>query len=269
MKEIWYRQVQGILRMEIRKNLFSLRALPIHGLAAFPVLVTFLLVVASTLTGPPDELSTFAGASVWFAVQFQIVLRFMIYFACVWVFMNLFRGDVLDRSLHYYFLAPVRREVLVAGKFLSAWSGATLLFFCSTIVSFVVIYSFPAGESLFTGAALGHLVAYLAITALACLGYGAVFLVVGLFLRNPVVPALAFFIWEGANPLLPGLLKKFSVVFYLQTLLPVHVGEGPFAFIVTPVSAWIGVPGLILFTALVLTLAGFRIRQMEIAYSSD
>ena len=42
--------------------------------------------------------------------------------------MNLFRGEVVDRSLHYYFLAPVRREVLVVGKYLSGLIATIALF---------------------------------------------------------------------------------------------------------------------------------------------
>ena len=34
---------------------------------------------------------------------------------------------------------------------------------------------------------------------LACVGYGAFFLVVGLFIRNPIVPALLLYGWEWLN----------------------------------------------------------------------
>ena len=99
--------------------------------------------------------------------------------------------------------------------------------------------------------------------------YGAIFLVVGLYFRNPIIPAVIIFLWEGINFLLPPLLKKVSVVFYLQSMLPVPVDDGPFAVIADPVSAWLAVPGLLVFTALTLVVAGLRIRGMEISYSSD
>ena len=51
---------------------------------------------------------------------FQIFfLRPAVYFGCVGIFTYLFRGEVVERTLHYYFLSPVRREVLVAGKYLA------------------------------------------------------------------------------------------------------------------------------------------------------
>ncbi len=37
---------------------------------------------------------------------------------------------------------------------------------------------------------LSHLLWYCAAAALACLGYGSVFLAAGLLLRNPIIPAV-------------------------------------------------------------------------------
>ena len=47
-----------------------------------------------------------------------------------------------------------------------------------------------------------ELFAYVAITMLACVGYGAFFLVVGLFFRNPIIPALLLYGWEWLSFLL-------------------------------------------------------------------
>ena len=52
-------------------------------------------------------------------------------------------------------------------------------------------------------------------------------------------------------------------------MLPVRIADGPFAVIADPVPAWLGVPGLLIFTTLVLIAAGMRIRRMEIAYGND
>ena len=64
----------------------------------------------------------------------------------------------------------------------------------------------------FDGPGLGQLLTYAGITILACIGYGAFFLVVGLFFRNPIIPALVLYGWEWLNFLLPPLLKKISVI---------------------------------------------------------
>ena len=187
--------------------------------------------------------------------------------------MNLFRGDMVDRSLHYYFLSAAPREVIVAGKYISGLLTSIVLFSAVTVVSMLLVF-FPHFYSasvrfFLDGAGLSELFAYVAITMLACVGYGAFFLVVGLFFRNPIIPALLLYGWEWLNFLLPPLLKKISVIHYLNSLLPVPLSEGPFAVIAEPTPAWISVPGLLVVTALVLIGAATRIRRMEIKYGSD
>jgi ABC-type transport system involved in multi-copper enzyme maturation permease subunit len=274
MNSLWLRQVAAVTRLELVKNLFALRAAPLYLLAAMPIFVVGLILFVSLVFGDsPDELETLGGTAMFFAYLYQFILRFVVYVGCVWIFMNLFRGEVLDRSLHYYFLAPIRREVLVVGKFVSGWLSAVLLFGGSTLVTMLLLYSsagpIRGAQHLLAGPGFGQLFSYMWVTLLGCLGYGAVFLVIGLFFRNPIVPALLIFMWEQINPFLPALMKKISVIFYLKSLLPVSIDEGPFAVIADPVPGWIAVPGLLVFTVAVLVAAALRIRKMEIAYGAD
>jgi len=51
--------------------------------------------------------------------------------------------------------------------------------------------------------------------------------------------------------------------------VPVPVSEGPFAVVAEPTPAWIAIPSMLLVTLLVLILAAYRIRHMEIRYGSD
>ena len=74
---------------------------------------------------------------------------------------------------------------------------------------------------------------------------------------------------ESINPFLPALLKKISVIFYLKSLMPVPLDDGAFAIMADPVSAWLAVPGLVLFAALTILVAALRIRRMEISYAAD
>jgi len=46
-------------------------------------------------------------------------VRFVVFFGCLGIFVRLVRGELAERTLHYSFLAAVRREVLVVGKFLA------------------------------------------------------------------------------------------------------------------------------------------------------
>lgn len=268
---LWTRQTLAIMRLEIKKNFLSRRAFLLYLIAGMPLV---LLSMLALFPPPTDEMENFSELSMVYAgIYGGLILRTLIFFGCAWVFMNLFRGEVVDRSLHYYFLSPVRREVLVLGKYLSGLIATIVLFSITTVGSMLILYFwlFPSESSqyFFGGAGAGQLLAYLGVTILACVGYGAVFLIVGLFFRNPIIPGLMLYGWEWLNFLLPPLLKKLSVIHYLQSLVPVPMSEGPFAVLVEPTPAWISVPSLLLFTGVVLFLASLHIRRMEISYAGD
>ena len=268
---LWARQTLAVLRLELRRNFLGRRALLLYMLAGLPLTV---LAAVAVFMRPEGGSESFAELSIAYSVIYgALILRTLLFFGCAWVFMNLFRGEIVDRSLHYYFLAPVRREVLVVGKYLSGLLATVTLFGISTLGSFALLYFglFPSQsmDYFFDGPGLGQALTYAGITVLACVGYGAVFLIVGLFFRNPIIPAGLIYGWEWINFLLPPLLKKVSVIHYLHSLAPVPPPPGPFAVLAEPTPAWISVPSLLIFTALTLVLAGLHIRRQEISYAGE
>ena len=268
---LWLRQIGAIFYFDLQKNFLGRRSLLIYLLALLPL---FPLLVLAVFQPPGDDWKDFNNYSLIYSVLYNgLILRTVVFFGCAWIFMNLFRGEIVDRSLHYYFLSAVRREVLVVGKYFSGLVTSIVLFGFTTIVGMLLLY-FPhfyaQSWRYFTeGHGLGQLLTYAGITILACIGYGAFFVVVGLFVRNPIIPALLLYGWEWLNFLLPPLLKKVSVIHYLNSLVPVPVSEGPFAVVAEPTPVWIAVPSMLVVTLLVLILAAFRIRHMEIRYGSD
>jgi len=265
---LWLRQLRAIIAFDLKKNFFGKRSLLVYLLALMPIGLLALVALANPGVDAASRLPT-----IYSIFYNSVILRTIVFFGCAWIFMNLFRGEIVDRSLHYYFLSSVRRELLVTGKYLSGLLTSVILFVVVTVVCMLLVF-FPHYYSssmrfFFEGAGLSQLFWYVTITILACIGYGAFFLVVGLFVRNPIIPALVLYGWEWINFLLPPLLKKISVIHYLNSLVPVPISEGPFAVVAEPTPAWISIPGLLLVTAVVLFLAGTRIRRMEVRYGSE
>src|SRR5262249_6618650 len=162
------------------------------------LLPIFLLSMLALFAPRIDNFSFLSRIFAW--IYGGLILRTVVFFGCAWIFMNLFRGELVDRSLHYYFLSSVRREILVFGEYLSGLVTSTVLFVGVTVASMLLLF-FPqyAAESMrffLDGAGMGQLLTYAGITMLACIGYGAFFLVVGLFFRNPIIPALTLYGWE-------------------------------------------------------------------------
>lgn len=216
-----------------------------------------------------------------FATIFRFYfLRLAVFFGCVGIFMNLFRGEMLDKSLHFYLLTPVRREILLAGKFAAGLLATIVIFAASVTLQWeALLWQFPhnAVTDYFAGPAAAHLLPYLGVTALACAAYGSVFLCAGLLFRNPIVPAAVVLLCESANLFLPATLQKLGIIYYLQSLCPLAAAPDsnmpiPLTRLIsaTPsASAPVALICLILFTLAVLVYSAFRARKLEINYSTD
>lgn len=220
--------------------------------------------------------------TVLFAGVFQFFfLRLAVFFGCLGIFMNLFRGEILDHSLHFYFLAPVRREVLTAGKFLAGLVATCVIFVTSELLQNVIFWwHFPGPLRdlyLYHNHGLEYALAYLGITILACIGYGSFFLICGMLFRNPILPTAGILLWEAANPFLPSVLKQCSVIYYLKALCPVDIPVPPdtpplLSLLISnadPVSAPVAILGLLSIAALALYLSGRRVRRLEINYTTE
>jgi ABC-type transport system involved in multi-copper enzyme maturation permease subunit len=262
------RQVLTVLRQELGRGLSLRRSLWLLALAFAPTFIIFMHAVHDGTHGLDDE-------TVILGVIIQLYyVRCGIFFGCLGLAMRLVRGEVAERTLHYPLLAPVRREVLMVGKFLAAALSAVLIFGGAVLASFLLLYlHFEAGAGfLRDGGGWWHLGSYLAVTVLACLGYLAVLLALSLLFKNPVVPAALFVVWEGINAFVPVWLKHVSVTFYLKPLFPVQLplqGLDLLTVVAEPLPVWLAVTGLLAFTAAVLAFACWRVRTLEISYSTD
>jgi ABC-type transport system involved in multi-copper enzyme maturation permease subunit len=272
-RELWLRQGAAIVRLELKKGFLSRRGWWIYLLALGPVGICGLHSLF-VLSHPGHMHHSLREDTQVYAGIFQLFyLRLGIFFGCVGIFANLFRGEMLEKTLHYYFLTAVRREVLALSKYLAGLATAILFFGGSVVLSYLLIslhFGAEFREFLASGG-LAQLGWYALTASLASIGYGAVFLVLGLRYRNPMAPAAAVMVWEACNPFLPSLLQKFSVVYYLKSLSPVDVPvTGTLALIAVaaePTPAWLAISGLLVVSALVLCLAVKHARLLEISYT--
>ena len=254
------RQARAVVGVELRKILGGRRAVPVCLLAGLPVLIMLLIAV---------EVPSLGEARTMFSYVFSVViLGATVFFGCALVFTNLFRGEVLRRSLHFYLLSPIRREVLTVGKYAAGLLAVYALFGAVTLLSYLIFLSIVGGEAV-EGGFLADMLGYLAITVLACTAYGAVFLLFGTLFRNPILPVAGLLGWEMLNFLLPSAIKFLSVSYHLKTLLPVP-SMPPRAVAVlaeTAPSASTAVTSLLVLSILSATLACLRVRRMEIRYT--
>jgi ABC-type transport system involved in multi-copper enzyme maturation permease subunit len=267
----WVRQALAVARLELRKCFRGRHLVGVTLLNLAPVLVLALMYLM-----PEEKLAqeaTPTNLSKVYAVMFATFMtRVGIFFTSGILAIKLFRNEVLEKTLHYYFLTPVKRSITVVGKFMAACVASSLICGIAVAASYGLLFGLLGdgfSKYYFGGPGLGHLLAYLGVTVLGCVGYGAVFALFGLLWRNPIIAVLTLLGWESVLFLLPPFLKLVSVLFYLESLLPYRPPVGPLAVLAEPPPALASIVGIFVFAALVLVLAGWRATRMEISYSTD
>jgi ABC-type transport system involved in multi-copper enzyme maturation permease subunit len=266
-------QTSVLVRNEVRRNLFTRRRIWVYLLALIPVIIILIHYFLDKNTSASQlEEDSFVLAGI---VQLYY-LRLGIFFACMGIFTWLFRGEMVERTLHYQFLVPVRKEVLVVGKFLAGAIISIALFETAVLACFTLTYSRlgSTGRSyVFDGPGLSQLGSYLLVTALACVGYGAVFLALSLLFKNPIIPGAMLMGWEAVSPIFPAWAQRLSVTFYLKHLCPVKLPvDGPmaiFTIVAEPVSPFIAIFGLLCLTVAILVLSCFLIHRLEVTYTAE
>jgi hypothetical protein len=221
-----------------------------------------------------EDRAIFAGIFQYF------YLRLAIFFGCLGIFMYLFRGEMSNRTLHFWFLAPARREVLLAGKYAAGLIASAAIFGGGALLTLgAMIWPHDPVEvqAFWNAGGMGHVFWYAVAAALGCVGYGSVFLAVGLYVRNPIIPAAVLLAWEGTNGILPHVLQKMSILYYLQSLCPIPApidDDVPtlirlLAAPAAPASRPGAILGLLLLTGFVLWIASLAVRRMQIAYGAE
>ena len=261
------RQLRAVFVLELRRLFRGRDGIGVLLFAAAPFLLTSVVVFVRGEAFAAGRLESN------FASLFQnLVLQVTLFFGCLFAFGNLVRGEQMAKTLHHLLLAPVRREVIVLGKYLAALAVTSGLFGGFSALSYLVLLSGQGRSAALSHLASGgaaRLLAYVLVTILACAGYGAVFLVLGQWAKSPILPALAFWGWEHLNFLLPEVLKRLGLIHYLLSLTPVTVPEGFLAVIGEPVPAWAAIPAPLLLAGALLAFAAWKARRAEVDYGVE
>jgi ABC-type transport system involved in multi-copper enzyme maturation permease subunit len=274
---LWKSQTLSIFWMELRRNFITKRGFWIYLLAAAPAVIVWMHSIIAMQRGIRGRHDMPHDTQI-LAVLFQIFfLRPGVFFGCLGIFTYLFRGEFVERSLHYYFLAPVRREVLVVAKYLAGSVTAICFFGLGMLLTFLGMYAhypqFEVNQWMFNGPGLGQLGWYMTMTALGCLAWGSVFLWMGIRFKNPIIPAVSFLMWESVNAFVPSWLKRVSVLHFLQSLSPVAVQEKGLGALLgstaEPEGTVVAIIAPLVISVAMLALSVWQLRRTEISYSTD
>ena len=103
----------------MKKNFLGKRAVLVYLLALMPI---GLLLLIALLPPPGREWHDFSQYPKLFSFIYNgLILRTVVFFGCAWIFMNLFRGEIVDRSLHYYFLSRCVAKCWLSESIFQDW----------------------------------------------------------------------------------------------------------------------------------------------------
>lgn len=159
-----------------------------------------------------------SGASVFGLFIWLLYLRFIVPVLGVFYGTSLIADEVDDKTITYLFTRPIARGAVLVGKYLAYLAVTALVVLPSVMVVFFLVV--PLGGSALAGS-FPNLVKDLGILGLGLAVYGAVFAWIGAQIKHPLVIGLVFaFGWEQAILVVPGYLRRFTVAYYLQGLVP-------------------------------------------------
>jgi ABC-type transport system involved in multi-copper enzyme maturation permease subunit len=159
-----------------------------------------------------------SGAGTFGLMIWLLYVRFIVPILGVFYGTALIADEVDDRTITYLFTRPIPRGAVLAGKYLAYLACTVLLILPSVVIVFFLMV--PMGGS-GVASAFPSLLADLGMLAAGLAAYGAVFAWVGARVRRPLVAGLVFVLgWEPGVLLFPGYLKRLTVAYYLQALVP-------------------------------------------------
>jgi ABC-type transport system involved in multi-copper enzyme maturation permease subunit len=210
-----------IFDLSLGQMLWSRRSVFLGLLLGGPVLLAAAIRIV-TATTPLWRLAIngarVSGPALFGMIMWLLYIRFIIPVLGVFYGTALIADEVEDKTITYLFTRPVRRGAVLLGKYLAYLACTVLLVLPSVVVVFFLIVPLAGGS---IGQSFPTLIEDLGMLIVGLIGYGAVFAWVGARLRRPLVIGLVFaFGWEPAVLLFPGYLKRLTVAYYLQALVP-------------------------------------------------
>jgi ABC-type transport system involved in multi-copper enzyme maturation permease subunit len=248
-----------IFDLSIGQMLWSRRTIFMALVVGVPVVIAVALRVMVELGAPIMRAgrSPVSGGVVFGLMMWGFYIRFAAPVLAVFYGTSLIADEVEDKTLTYLFTRPIPRSAVLLGKYL-----AYLVCTIGVVLPSVMLVWLLIGSLNDTLAnTFLNLVKDLGILAIGLAVYGAVFALVGAAVRRPLLVGLGLvFGWETLALALPGFLKRLSVAFYLQGLVPHAMpSDSPVALLQTFFQQSIGV------TQSLASLAGIAVVSLWLA----
>ena len=265
--ESFFASALRVFGLSFGEMLWSRRTIFMALVVGSPVVVALAARIVQSMGTAPlrvngvqvDAVSMF-GAIIWILFLWFIVPVLGAFYGT-----SLIADEVDDKTITYLFTRPVRRGAVVVGKYLAYLMCTALVVLPSVMLVYFLMVPFRQVPSSFI-----PLVIDLGVLGLGLAAYGALFALVGTAIRRPLMVGLVFiFGWELVTLVMPGYLKRFTLAYYLQTLVPHSMPAGDAVSLLQgavfrdPPSAAASIGALVVAIAVSLILAVRVVEQRE------
>ena len=209
-----------VFDVSLGEMLWSRRTVFLALIVGGPVLIAVILRVVDSLNLPAMQINgvRLGGPSIFGLMMWFLFLRFIVPILGIFYGTALMADEVEDKTITYLFTRPIPRAAVLIGKYLAYLASTVLIVLPSVMLVYFLVV--PIGNGSIAGA-FPTLLRDLGLLAAGLAVYGAVFACVGAWIKRPVLFGLFFaFGWENFAMVLPGYLKRFTVAFYVQSLVP-------------------------------------------------
>jgi ABC-2 type transport system permease protein len=207
-----------VFDLSLGEMLWSRRTIFMALVVGGPVVLAIIVRVLEMLGMPALRVNgqRVAGMGVFGVMIWMLFLRFIVPILGVFYGTALMADEVEDKTITYLFTRPVPRGAVLVGKYLAYLVCTSLVVLPSVMLVYFLLIRFNEIPGTFT-----QLLIDLGLLALGLAVYGALFAFVGAYFKRPLVIGLVFITgWEQTAMALPGYMKRFTVAYYLQSLVP-------------------------------------------------
>ena len=207
-----------VFDLSIGEMLWSRRTIFMALIVAGPVALALVLRIVDAAGVAPLRINgvRIGGASVFGMMIWILFLRFIVPVLGVFYGTALVADEVEDKTITYLFTRPIQRGAILLGKYLAYLVCTTFVVLPSVMLVYFLLV--PFGE---IPVSFGPLLKDLGLLTLGLAVYGAFFALLGALLKRPLLVGLVFaFGWEPVVLVIPGHLKRFTLAYYLQSLVP-------------------------------------------------
>jgi len=220
-----------IFDLSVGEMLWSRRTVFMGLVVGVPVVIAFVLRALREFGAPEISVNNAAvtGPVIFGIILWLLFIRFIVPVLGVFYGTSLIADEVEDKTITYLFSRPIPRGAVLVGKYF-AYLVCTI-FVVLPSITLVWLLVVPMNGSL--GPSFPDLVKDLGLLALGLAAYGALFALAGAALKRPLLIGLIYVLgWEPLVMAIPGYLKRLTVAFYLQGLVPHAMpGNSPLSLI--------------------------------------